>query len=252
MADVPRAYLSRAEPRTTDVELIAPAPTNTVVLLCSTLQRIGVRELRQHASRYLALVARGERVEVTDRGRPVAMLVPVRGAAWDDFLDTGRRLASGTDAMDLADEAPLEYGAEASAALRAMRDHERWRLYLDSSALVKLVQREAESDALRRYLRAHRLDERVASELVRVERASPQRSWRRTSRGVHARRQLARLYLVLMDRDVLDHAATLAPASMLRSLDAIHLATAQLLGADLRRSLRMTSAWRALPPGWAW
>ena len=88
------------------------------------MQRIGVRELRQHASRYLALVARGERVEVTDRGRPVAMLVPVRGAAWDDLLDTGRILPP-ADALDLADEVPLEYGVEASRALRAMRDQER-------------------------------------------------------------------------------------------------------------------------------
>jgi predicted nucleic acid-binding protein len=110
------------------------------------------------------------------------------------------------------------------------------RLYLDSSALVKLVQREAESDALRRYLRAHRLDERVASELVRVEVVRSVLGGGPAAVS-HARRQLARLYLVLMDRDVLDHAATLAPASMLRSLDAIHLATAQLLGADLRAVL---------------
>ena len=107
------------------------------------------------------------------------------------------------------------------------------RLYLDSSALVKLVQREAESDALRRYLRAHRADERVASEVVRVEVV------RSVLPGgapavAHARRQFARLYLMVMDRDLLDRAATLAPAAVLRSLDAIHLATAQLLGSELR------------------
>jgi uncharacterized protein len=107
------------------------------------------------------------------------------------------------------------------------------RLYLDSSAVVKLIQREAESDALRRYLRAHARDERVASELVRVEvvrsvlRSGP-------TAVAHARRQLARLYLVVMDRQVLDQAATLAPAALLRSLDAIHLSTAQLLGSELR------------------
>lgn len=38
--------------------------------------RIGVRELRQHASRYLARVKAGETVEVTERGRLVALLVP--------------------------------------------------------------------------------------------------------------------------------------------------------------------------------
>jgi prevent-host-death family protein len=40
------------------------------------MERIGVRELRQHASRYLARVKRGETVEVTERGRLVALLVP--------------------------------------------------------------------------------------------------------------------------------------------------------------------------------
>lgn len=40
------------------------------------MARIGVRELRQHASRYLERVKAGETVEVTDRGRLVALLVP--------------------------------------------------------------------------------------------------------------------------------------------------------------------------------
>ncbi len=38
--------------------------------------RIGVRELRQNASRYLALVKAGETVEVTERGELVAILSP--------------------------------------------------------------------------------------------------------------------------------------------------------------------------------
>ena len=40
------------------------------------VERIGVRELRQHASRYLDRVKAGETVEVTERGRLVALLVP--------------------------------------------------------------------------------------------------------------------------------------------------------------------------------
>jgi prevent-host-death family protein len=43
--------------------------------------RIGVRELRQHASRYLRLVKAGETVEVTERGELVALLVPASPAA---------------------------------------------------------------------------------------------------------------------------------------------------------------------------
>jgi prevent-host-death family protein len=39
---------------------------------------IGIRELRQNASRYLQLVEeRGEPIQITDRGRPVAYLTPV-------------------------------------------------------------------------------------------------------------------------------------------------------------------------------
>jgi len=40
------------------------------------MERIGVRELRQHASRYLAKVKAGETVEVTERGHLIALLVP--------------------------------------------------------------------------------------------------------------------------------------------------------------------------------
>ncbi len=45
------------------------------------VEQIGVRELRQHASRYLARVKAGETVEVTDRGELVALLVPPTPAA---------------------------------------------------------------------------------------------------------------------------------------------------------------------------
>ena len=40
------------------------------------MERIGVRELRQHASRYLDAVKEGQTIEVTERGKLVALLVP--------------------------------------------------------------------------------------------------------------------------------------------------------------------------------
>lgn len=40
------------------------------------MARIGVRELRQNASRYLAQVKAGHTVEVSERGRLIALLVP--------------------------------------------------------------------------------------------------------------------------------------------------------------------------------
>jgi prevent-host-death family protein len=88
------------------------------------MRRIGVRELRQHASRYLALVARGEHIEITDRGRPVARLVPVRGSAWEDLLASGR-VQPPVDDGDIADEEPVDYGIDATAELQAMRALER-------------------------------------------------------------------------------------------------------------------------------
>ena len=41
------------------------------------MKSIGIRELRQNASVYLRLVKAGETIEVTDRGEPVAQLVPI-------------------------------------------------------------------------------------------------------------------------------------------------------------------------------
>jgi prevent-host-death family protein len=43
------------------------------------MERIGVRQLNQQTSRVLERVKRGETIEVTDRGEPVARLVPIPG-----------------------------------------------------------------------------------------------------------------------------------------------------------------------------
>ena len=88
------------------------------------MDRIGVRELRQHASRYLARVATGETLEVTDRGRPVALLVPIQGDEWQALL-AGGRVSPPTERGDVLDEAPGDFGVDASGRLAAMREYER-------------------------------------------------------------------------------------------------------------------------------
>lgn len=108
-----------------------------------------------------------------------------------------------------------------------MRDH----VYLDSSALVKLVVLEPESAALREFLRSHTL--RMSSALAEVE--VPRALWRAGFGAAERRRAteiLARVALIEVDRRILRDAAALAPSG-LRSLDAIHLATALSLGQDL-------------------
>jgi predicted nucleic acid-binding protein len=101
--------------------------------------------------------------------------------------------------------------------------------YLDSSAIVKLAVRENESVALRRYLRRRR--PLVSSSLARTEvmRALLPAGDDAVSAG---RKVLTRLDLIRISTGVLDDAAVLLPAD-LRSLDAIHLASARRLGQDL-------------------
>ena len=88
------------------------------------MDRIGVRELRQNASRYIDRVTQGESLVVTDRGRPVARLVPVAVDPWSDMIASGR-VTPAEDDGDVADESPVDYKVDASAVLAAMRAEER-------------------------------------------------------------------------------------------------------------------------------
>jgi uncharacterized protein len=104
-------------------------------------------------------------------------------------------------------------------------------LYLDSSALVKLVLPEAESAALIAHLRSW--SAHVTSELATVE---VMRAARRASMDPaveqRAEEVLAGVHLLKVDTDLLEWAARLEPRT-LRSLDAVHLASALSLGDDL-------------------
>src|SRR5439155_11376992 len=105
-------------------------------------------------------------------------------------------------------------------------------LYLDASALVKLVQSETESAALRAYLVAHATERRVTSMLSRTEVVRA--VW---SGGALAQQQaltvLNQTERVALTRAVLDQAGALLPGSRLRTPDAIHLACALALGSEL-------------------
>jgi prevent-host-death family protein len=73
---------------------------------------VGIRSLQQHASAVVARVAKGEIVEVTDRGRPVARLVPVTYGALAGLVAAGlarparRRASDLTDPLPATDEGP--------------------------------------------------------------------------------------------------------------------------------------------------
>jgi uncharacterized protein len=103
-------------------------------------------------------------------------------------------------------------------------------LYLDSSAFVKLVVEEADTAATRRFL-ANRAARRVSSALLRTESL---RAVRQLGPDALAtmREALRRVDLIGIDDRILDAAGILEP-QVLRTLDAIHLATAMAVGDDL-------------------
>ncbi len=104
--------------------------------------------------------------------------------------------------------------------------------YVDSSAFVKLVVAEPESQALRRALT--RWPARASATLLRVEVV---RALRRSGNEQHvasARKLLRSVHLIRIDEPLLDRAGDLHPPDPdLRSLDAIHLAAALALSTDI-------------------
>ncbi len=97
-------------------------------------------------------------------------------------------------------------------------------VYLDSSAIVKLIVLAPETPALLAFLARH--PERTSSALARVEVSRALRRAHASSVERHrADDVLERIALIRIDDAILERAAELEPAD-LRSLDAIHIATA--------------------------
>jgi prevent-host-death family protein len=88
---------------------------------------VGVRELRQRASDLLRRVEQGETIEITDRGRPVAMLTPVPvGGELERLRAAGDVNAATSDPTDLPPLVDLPSGVESpSTVLERLRQDER-------------------------------------------------------------------------------------------------------------------------------
>lgn len=103
-------------------------------------------------------------------------------------------------------------------------------LYLDSSAVVKLVSREPETADLVRVVREDPM--LISSALAWAEVVRAIR--RAGGNSARAERVLGGIGLVPIDEGIVRSAAALSPAS-LRTLDSIHVATALSLGDDVSR-----------------
>lgn len=90
-------------------------------------EKIGIRELRQHASRYVAMAKAGLRVPVTDRGKLVAYLVPAEenSSTYERLVAAGRVRPAVGNLLDLLPPPPAEPGEPSlSETLQQMRDEE--------------------------------------------------------------------------------------------------------------------------------
>lgn len=88
---------------------------------------VGVRELRQRASGLLRLVEQGETIEITDRGRPVALLTPIpEGSPLERMRAAGDVEIATADLQDLSEPLVLPAGSELpSHVLARLRRDER-------------------------------------------------------------------------------------------------------------------------------
>lgn len=89
------------------------------------MESIGIRELRQNASEYLRRVAEGDSIEITDRGRPVARLVPIHRDGYDQLMAEGLIRRGTGNLLDIK-PVPLPKGATPpSKILEDLRADER-------------------------------------------------------------------------------------------------------------------------------
>ncbi|MGH9229450.1 MAG: type II toxin-antitoxin system Phd/YefM family antitoxin [Acidimicrobiales bacterium] len=90
------------------------------------MMSVGVRELRQRASELLRQVERGETIEITDRGRPVALLGPLpQGSPIEQMRVAGEIDPATGDLDDLPAPLPSQGSELPSAVLARLRRHER-------------------------------------------------------------------------------------------------------------------------------
>ena len=91
------------------------------------MSQVGIRELKQNASAVVAEAAAGGEVTITDRGRPVALLVPIAAGRLDELVAAGRARPAKRPLSELPAPSRRKSGqAPLSAALADLRDAERY------------------------------------------------------------------------------------------------------------------------------
>ena len=92
------------------------------------MSEVGIRALQQNASAVVAEAAAGEIVTITDRGRPVARLVPIRRSRLDELIEAGLATPAKGSLADLPPppEPASPDGPSLTEVLLQMRAEERY------------------------------------------------------------------------------------------------------------------------------
>jgi prevent-host-death family protein len=90
------------------------------------MDQVPVRVLNQDTASVLARVEGGETVEITNRGKPIARIVPVTNGEMDDLVAAGWVTPATLHGPLPMPQGDLDETNSASAALIAMREEERW------------------------------------------------------------------------------------------------------------------------------
>lgn len=90
------------------------------------MEQIPIRSLNQNTAGVLERVERGETVEITNRGKPIARIVPVVEGELDDLIEAGVVTPPTITGPIPMPRAEAEPEADAGTLVSAMRDEERW------------------------------------------------------------------------------------------------------------------------------
>ena len=89
-------------------------------------ESVGIRALQQHASAVVARAAAGEEIQITDRGRPVARIVPILRTRAEELIESGRVRPARRPSTELPTPVRVSDGQPtASEVLTRLRADER-------------------------------------------------------------------------------------------------------------------------------
>jgi len=90
------------------------------------MDKVGIRELKQNASAVIRRVKAGDTVEVTERGQPVARIIPISGEGpLQRMIAEGRATAADHDLLNFEPLSPTPGQRPLSEVLEEMRADER-------------------------------------------------------------------------------------------------------------------------------